>query len=132
MLLSQQVTLQPINDFPPYLCFYLPFLIFRREMTNLPDRTRELLSDNQSVNQMQVCLFLEGTRPIEELLTTLCYLVLKSAALNPQLSKNSGAMTSVIVARSLIRTCNDGPAVSLNGSPTLHPPYINKPSNVFH
>ena len=34
---------------------------------------------------------------------------------------NSGASTSVIVASSLIRTCSDGPAVSLNGSPTVSP-----------
>ena len=34
---------------------------------------------------------------------------------------NSGASTSVIVARSLMRTCSDGPAVSLKGSPTVSP-----------
>src|SRR5688572_20108268 len=34
---------------------------------------------------------------------------------------NSGASTSVIVASSLISTCSDGPAVSLNGSPTVSP-----------
>ena len=34
---------------------------------------------------------------------------------------NSGAITSVIVASSLIRTCSAGPAVSLNGSPTVSP-----------
>ena len=33
----------------------------------------------------------------------------------------SGASTSVIVASSLISTCSDGPAVSLNGSPTVSP-----------
>src|SRR5687768_2439027 len=33
----------------------------------------------------------------------------------------SGASTSVIVLRSLIRTCSEGPAVSLNGSPTVSP-----------
>ena len=34
---------------------------------------------------------------------------------------NSGASTSVIVAKSLINTWSDGPAVSLNGSPTVSP-----------
>src|SRR5881397_1337201 len=34
---------------------------------------------------------------------------------------NNGASTSVIVDSSLIRTCSDGPAVSLNGSPTVSP-----------
>ena len=33
----------------------------------------------------------------------------------------SGARTSVIVLSSLIRTWSDGPAVSLNGSPTVSP-----------
>ena len=33
----------------------------------------------------------------------------------------SGARTSVIVASSLTRTWSDGPAVSLNGSPTVSP-----------
>src|SRR5674476_24717 len=33
----------------------------------------------------------------------------------------SGAMTSVIVARSFTRTWSEGPAVSLNGSPTVSP-----------
>ena len=33
----------------------------------------------------------------------------------------SGASTSVIVASSLTRTWSDGPAVSLNGSPTVSP-----------
>src|SRR6266566_615204 len=33
----------------------------------------------------------------------------------------SGASTSVTVLKSLISTCNDGPAVSLNGSPTVSP-----------
>jgi hypothetical protein len=33
--------------------------------------------------------------------------------------KNIGAMTNVIVASILIRTWSEGPAVSLNGSPTL-------------
>src|SRR2546422_8019378 len=32
-----------------------------------------------------------------------------------------GAITSVIVDRSLTRMCNEGPAVSLNGSPTVSP-----------
>jgi len=35
--------------------------------------------------------------------------------------KNNGASTSVTVASSLINTCRDGPAVSLNGSPTVSP-----------
>ena len=39
----------------------------------------------------------------------------------PSRRMNSGARTSVIVARSLTRTCSDGPAVSLNGSPTVSP-----------
>src|SRR5712691_10469352 len=34
---------------------------------------------------------------------------------------NSGASTSVTVLSSLISTCSDGPAVSLNGSPTVSP-----------
>jgi len=34
---------------------------------------------------------------------------------------NSGASTSVIVLSSLTSTCSDGPAVSLNGSPTVSP-----------
>ncbi len=34
---------------------------------------------------------------------------------------NSGASTSVIVESSLMSTCSDGPAVSLNGSPTVSP-----------
>src|SRR5580700_8283012 len=34
---------------------------------------------------------------------------------------NNGASTSVIVASSLISTCKLGPAVSLNGSPTVSP-----------
>src|SRR5215469_8297542 len=34
---------------------------------------------------------------------------------------NSGARTSVIVDKSLISTCRPGPAVSLNGSPTVSP-----------
>src|SRR5947209_4381118 len=34
---------------------------------------------------------------------------------------NSGASTSVMVESSLISTCSDGPAVSLNGSPTVSP-----------
>src|SRR5207247_7834059 len=34
---------------------------------------------------------------------------------------NSGARTRVIVASSLTRTWRDGPAVSLNGSPTVSP-----------
>src|SRR3989442_9301185 len=34
---------------------------------------------------------------------------------------NSGAITSVIVLSSLISTCRLGPAVSLNGSPTVSP-----------
>src|SRR5215475_9897622 len=34
---------------------------------------------------------------------------------------NSGASTSVIVDSSLISTCSEGPAVSLNGSPTVSP-----------
>src|SRR2546428_5237917 len=34
---------------------------------------------------------------------------------------NRGARTSVIVLRSLISTCREGPAVSLNGSPTVSP-----------
>src|SRR5438445_364088 len=33
----------------------------------------------------------------------------------------SGAMTSVIVASSFTRTCSEGPAVSLKGSPTVSP-----------
>lgn len=33
----------------------------------------------------------------------------------------SGANTSVIVESSLIKTCSEGPAVSLNGSPTVSP-----------
>src|SRR5438046_3536187 len=33
----------------------------------------------------------------------------------------NGASTSVMVLRSLISTCSDGPAVSLNGSPTVSP-----------
>src|ERR1700690_2483044 len=33
--------------------------------------------------------------------------------------KNSGAITNVTVQRSLIKTCSEGPAVSLNGSPTV-------------
>src|SRR6266404_1701739 len=40
----------------------------------------------------------------------------------PQMSQmNSGAITSVIVLSSLISTCRLGPAVSLNGSPTVSP-----------
>ena len=35
--------------------------------------------------------------------------------------RNNGANTSVTVASSLISTCSDGPAVSLNGSPTVSP-----------
>ena len=35
--------------------------------------------------------------------------------------RKSGASTSVIVASSLIRTCSEGPAVSLKGSPTVSP-----------
>jgi hypothetical protein len=35
--------------------------------------------------------------------------------------KNKGASTSVTVASSLINTCSEGPAVSLNGSPTVSP-----------
>lgn len=35
--------------------------------------------------------------------------------------RNTGAMTSVIVASILIRTWIEGPAVSLNGSPTVSP-----------
>src|SRR2546422_298519 len=43
-------------------------------------------------------------------------------SLTPKLRhKNSGAITSVIVLSSLMSTCNDGPAVSLNGSPTVSP-----------
>src|ERR1044071_3032484 len=34
---------------------------------------------------------------------------------------NNGASTSVMVLRSLINTCRLGPAVSLNGSPTVSP-----------
>src|SRR2546422_6568396 len=34
---------------------------------------------------------------------------------------NSGASTSVTVLNSLMSTCSDGPAVSLNGSPTVSP-----------
>src|SRR5438445_711573 len=34
---------------------------------------------------------------------------------------NRGASTSVTVLSSLISTCSDGPAVSLNGSPTVSP-----------
>src|SRR5437870_589385 len=34
---------------------------------------------------------------------------------------NNGAITSVIVLSSLISTCRLGPAVSLNGSPTVSP-----------
>ena len=34
---------------------------------------------------------------------------------------NKGTKTRVIVLNSLIRTCNDGPAVSLKGSPTVSP-----------
>src|SRR5438445_429739 len=34
---------------------------------------------------------------------------------------NRGAKTSVTVLSSLISTCSDGPAVSLNGSPTVSP-----------
>ncbi len=82
---------------------------------------------------MQVCLFLKETRITKELLTTLCYLAHKSMTLTPQVSRINGAMTSVIVARSLIKTYNDGPTVSLNGSPTLHPPGINKLNHIsFH
>src|SRR6478736_100277 len=39
----------------------------------------------------------------------------------PQDQMNSGAITSVIVLSSLISTCRLGPAVSLNGSPTVSP-----------
>jgi hypothetical protein len=42
-------------------------------------------------------------------------------ALQPHTYRNNGANTSVTVANSLISTCNDGPAVSLNGSPTVSP-----------
>src|SRR6185437_13514797 len=38
-----------------------------------------------------------------------------------QLYKNNGASTRVIVARSLMRTWREGPAVSLKGSPTVSP-----------
>src|SRR6185437_7718645 len=38
-----------------------------------------------------------------------------------QLYKNNGARTRVIVARSLMRTWREGPAVSLKGSPTVSP-----------
>ncbi len=33
----------------------------------------------------------------------------------------TGANTSAMVAKSLIKTCSEGPAVSLNGSPTVSP-----------
>src|SRR5437879_1141352 len=39
----------------------------------------------------------------------------------PHQRMNNGASTSVIVDSSLISTCRDGPAVSLNGSPTVSP-----------
>src|SRR5919107_1371065 len=35
--------------------------------------------------------------------------------------RNNGASTSVIVLSSFTSTCSDGPAVSLNGSPTVSP-----------
>lgn len=41
--------------------------------------------------------------------------------LRPRPHRNTGAMTSVIVASILIRTWIEGPAVSLNGSPTVSP-----------
>jgi len=34
---------------------------------------------------------------------------------------NAGPNTRIVVDNSLITTCNDGPAVSLNGSPTVSP-----------
>ena len=53
-----------------------------------------------------------------------CSIVVPGAACRrsdePLLMK-SGASTSVIVASSLTSTCSDGPAVSLNGSPTVSP-----------
>jgi hypothetical protein len=81
---------------------------------------------------MQVCMFLEETRATKKLLTTLCYLTHKSMALTLQMSRNNGAMTSVIIARNLIKTCNDGPTMSLNRSLTLHPQGINRLSYFFH
>ena len=39
----------------------------------------------------------------------------------PRIQRNNGTATSVIVLSSLISTCSDGPAVSLNGSPTVSP-----------
>ena len=34
---------------------------------------------------------------------------------------NKGAMTRVMVLSNLIKTCSEGPAVSLKGSPTVSP-----------
>src|SRR5436309_6831788 len=46
----------------------------------------------------------------------------KHAGLNlHQRPMKRGAITRVIVLSSLISTCSDGPAVSLNGSPTVSP-----------
>jgi hypothetical protein len=39
----------------------------------------------------------------------------------PPYPMKSGASTSVIVLSSFTSTCSDGPAVSLNGSPTVSP-----------
>ncbi len=44
------------------------------------------------------------------------YLVMKKSN-----QTNNGTNTSVIVLNNLIKTCNEGPAVSLNGSPIVSP-----------